>query len=202
MDMSQRLMKIKDQIYNNKLKQRERSMKKLAIALLMGIMCSGAMADEWMHIGDLEKGSVSVNIYEIPHESYMNTDYIGSWVTLDYFTPLVDKDISDSPMSQQISLQWHDCSSRKVSDFAELAYYDDQGNLLNNGSRSFIELRFTRVIPNTMESQIQTAVCILALSEEINKIKDNSMKNYYFKKLEEEYPYYIKLLMDYADSAN
>lgn len=161
-----------------------------------------ATASDWVEILDDDEVVVSVNAVDLKKQRLKGFNSIGAWVKTTYKTPMPSDGIANGkPIAKFLSMNWYQCQNRRVSDSVEAAFYGTKGEFLDSYSEETSLVDFRHVAPDTVESNIQTVVCVVDLSNQIDTKKMNGgMSDYYYRQLKLEYPYEFKLLQDYKDN--
>lgn len=155
-----------------------------------------ATESDWMEISDDKDTTVSVNVVDLKNQKIKNINSVGAWVKSVYKTPQVNEGFGEGkPIAKFLSMHWYQCKIRSVSDPIEITFYGADGNFIDSYSEETKNISFRHVTPDTIESNIQTAVCMSDLANQMEKIRDSgSVSDYDYRRLKSEYPYEFKLL--------
>lgn len=166
------------------------------------VISVAAKASDWVEIFDDDEVVVSVNTVDLKKQRLKGFNSIGAWMKTTYKTPMpIDGIANGKPIAKFLSMNWYQCQNRKSSDSVEVAFYGTKGEFLDSYSEETSLVDFRHVAPDTIESNIQTVVCVVDLSNQIDTKKMNGgMSDYYYRQLKLEYPYEFKLLKDYKDN--
>lgn len=174
-------------------------MKRFLMFLVGCILSISATASDWMELNDDEEATISVNVVDLKNQRIKNINSVGAWVKSVYKSPQINQDIGDGkPIAKFISMHWHQCQSRSVSDPVEVAFYGVKGEFIDSYSEETSAVSFRHVTPDTIESNIHTVVCIVDLTNQIEKLKERGpVSDYDYRRLKNEYPYQFRLIQEY-----
>lgn len=175
---------------------------KFIAALTMCTFPFAAIATEWMEVSDNEETIVSVNTSDLRNQKIKNVNSVGAWVKKTYKVPKKNESIGiNKPISEVMSMSWHQCQTRVVSDPIEIVFYGVNGDVLDTYSEEAGKVKFRHVTPDTVESNIQTVTCMIDMVSQMQKLeKGDSLSDYDYRRLEYEYPYEFKLMKDFSNS--
>lgn len=177
-------------------------MKKLLAVALGCMFFSGATASSWIEVNEDEEGITSVNVEDLKKERIKNIQSVGAWVKSIYKVPQTNKELGNGePITEFRTMRWYQCQGRRISDPVEITFYGINGEVIDSYSEETSRPSFKHVTPDTIESNIHTVVCMMDLTNQIEKLKERGpVSEYDYRRLKNEYPYQFKLIQEYKNS--